>query len=383
MPLYDESSGQVYTETVSAEVRSMIPAWSRHTGGRRVDPSKYKERWNGASSLKDTVMRSCLWHVNDMEPAALQWLGWHYACQIYTKLKQTDTLSFNAWSIFQRAFPEQIDRHHAFRYYESDTGFMMRPSDWTPVQLPSIVERFSRLDSSVLSFLCLQNLNVNAEDLFSLLKISSLAVLVLDPGIKGSSDIITSKNINSWGRAAGETGAFQKLRVLVLLGMASNWTVILSCALSFPSLVLFGTQRHGPGESHSKGPDGQWLKTDVLWWKTRYALTRDQTPQRIWVDQKTTKVAQMQLLYNLTTCSTPCTEKDSRVSLSYGWPQRNEVQAKEVVWFFRNRKHDAVATSKRSIDGPSLQQKTAAPDKKRKIREAKKADIGSFLDSFM
>ncbi|KAI8939665.1 hypothetical protein NX059_003423 [Plenodomus lindquistii] len=387
MAIYDEASGQVFTETVSDEVRSMIPAWSRYTSGRRVDPSTYKERWNGTASLKDTAMRSCLWRINDIEPSALQWLGWHYASQIYNELKKADTLSYNAWNIFQRAFPDHIDRHHAFRYHDADTTtFWSKPNPSTPIQLPSIVDRFSKLDSSTLSFLCIQNLHFNVDHLFSLLKISNLAVLILDPELRGNSLNLTSKNISDWGRAARETDAFQKLKVLVLLGMASNMTLTLDQTMKFPSLVLFGTQRPSPGGSHSQRPDCGWLKTDEIWWKDKLSSATEKTPRQIWIDPKITKVTQMQMLYDLATKlaqgSTATADPKSRVSLSYGWPQRN-AQAKEVSWFFRNRKQDAGLASKRSSDALSLQQKTAEPDKKRKMRGSKKADIGSLLDLFM
>jgi len=90
MTLYDESSGQVYTETVSAKAQSMIPVWTTETtGGRRTNPSGYRHRQVGIPSLQCMAMRSCLWHVDRIESETLKRLGWHHASIIYEQLRQT------------------------------------------------------------------------------------------------------------------------------------------------------------------------------------------------------------------------------------------------------------------------------------------------------
>lgn len=291
-----------------------------------------------------------------------------------------DTLSFSAWRVFHRAFPELIDRHHAFRYYEKDS----------PVQLPSIVDRFSRLDGCVLSFLCLQNLDLNVDHLFSLLKISSLAALVIDPCLRGSSESIASKNISNWGRAVRETGAFQKLRVLVLVSMPSNSTVTMDGTLSFPSLVLLGTQAQGPraGKKVSKSPDSPWLAItdDTSWHPNPNPISLPtQTPTQIWTDPKTTRESQMQTLYNLSTqLATPPSPAPpathARISMSYG----HTAHPAQISWFRRTRHQQSPGlTHKRSSDVLALQHKTGEPDKKRRIRVARKVDVGSFLGELM
>ena len=89
MSLFDQSSGQVYTETVSAPVPSMIPTWTTQARGRRENPAEYQHRGKGCSTLQQMTLRSCIWHIDLMEPEALQWLGWHYASRIYERLKAT------------------------------------------------------------------------------------------------------------------------------------------------------------------------------------------------------------------------------------------------------------------------------------------------------
>ncbi|KAF2849265.1 hypothetical protein T440DRAFT_469371 [Plenodomus tracheiphilus IPT5] len=382
MPFYEESSGQVYTETVSAEVRSMIPAWPRHTSGRRIDPSKHRERCNGTSSLQDMALRSCLWHFDSMEPEALQWLGWHYARWIYKQLKETDTLSFNAWSIFQRAFPEHIDQYHAFRYSESGKI----PA--SPMSLPSMIICFSNLNVSMLSFLSLHDFHVTSHHLFGLLKISTMAALIIDPGQRGSCADIRSKNISDWIRAARETGAFRKLKVLVLLGMPMTSTsTIRDCTSSLPALTLLGTSKPRLGMLRTQMSDRQLLSTHGTLWTDKFDIDWNQPhPETVWEDPQLTKSAQIQMLYDMSTKATnqPTSTADAqpRVSLTYS-ALGNNIFVDEVYWLFRQRKSDCTPAQKRSLNALLAQQTKPAADKKRKIRASKKADIASFLDSFM
>jgi hypothetical protein len=88
MPVFDRSSGQVYTETTSTQIQSMIPTWTTQTRGRRDDPKKFAYRSEGCTTLQQMALRACVWHVDDMEPESLQWLGWHYAGLIYRQLKE-------------------------------------------------------------------------------------------------------------------------------------------------------------------------------------------------------------------------------------------------------------------------------------------------------
>jgi hypothetical protein len=35
------------------------------------------------------VLRTCIWNIDNMEPEALQWLGWSYAGRLYDHIKST------------------------------------------------------------------------------------------------------------------------------------------------------------------------------------------------------------------------------------------------------------------------------------------------------
>lgn len=89
MKSFNRDNGQIYTETTSGVVRSMIPSWKKHSTGRRVNPKKYRYIEGGSSSLRDMALRACCWNAEIFTPEALEYPGWHYAAMIYRKLKAT------------------------------------------------------------------------------------------------------------------------------------------------------------------------------------------------------------------------------------------------------------------------------------------------------
>lgn len=80
------SSGLVYQETMTS-VCSMVPKWTTDSRGKRVDPTKFQHP--RCDSLYSMALRACIWNIHNMEPGALQWLGWWYASRLYIQLKST------------------------------------------------------------------------------------------------------------------------------------------------------------------------------------------------------------------------------------------------------------------------------------------------------
>jgi hypothetical protein len=146
----------------------------------------------------------------------------------------SDTLTFRTWCLFQKAFPRDIDRHSAYRVQNRESE----------CSLPSIVDRLAKLDSSMLTFLCIQTSDMNIDQIIALARINTLAVLALELGRNslalwnGERSIQT---IRDWGRSVGESGSFKELRVLVLSGcnLLPRRSVLRNIS-SFPSLNLVG-----------------------------------------------------------------------------------------------------------------------------------------------
>jgi hypothetical protein len=85
MRSYDETSGQVYTETTSAQVGSMIPTWMSEARGRS---KRFRTTRRDMSSLQDMALRACVQHSEWFLPETLRWAGWHYAGRLYRCLKE-------------------------------------------------------------------------------------------------------------------------------------------------------------------------------------------------------------------------------------------------------------------------------------------------------
>jgi hypothetical protein len=122
--------------------------------------------------------------------------------------------------------------------------FRVQEQDLAPVQYPSVVDRLSKLDVGMLTFLCVRTLSLSIDHLVALTKIQTLAALVLESGTNAyqyTMDKPAVDVIRDWGRSVDESGTFTKLRVLVLSGYdISQITTVLKSLSSFPALNLIG-----------------------------------------------------------------------------------------------------------------------------------------------
>jgi hypothetical protein len=107
METFNPKNGQIYSELTLSSKRSMIQsAWKKRTTGRILDP-RAARHVKGAGSLQDMALWVCCLNVDLFMPEALAYAGWEYAGNVYRKLKSRDALSFEAWMLFQEAYPRQ------------------------------------------------------------------------------------------------------------------------------------------------------------------------------------------------------------------------------------------------------------------------------------
>jgi hypothetical protein len=147
------------------------------------------------------------------------------------------TLTFNVWDLFRKAFPDDIDRHTQFRFYEQGE------STTVPSQLHSMINRMPKLDVSMLTFFCVRNFALTMDHLIALTKIDTLAVLVLEGGDGPNRRVMkeaSASTVRDWGRSVSESGAFQRLRVLIFGDFAIERDTVLAGVSRFPALNLVG-----------------------------------------------------------------------------------------------------------------------------------------------
>ncbi len=179
---------------------------------------------------------------------------------IFTLL--SNTLTFNAWDLFRKAFPAEIDRLHHFHIPKdvfSPVGNGTRAYVNPPSQLPSVVNRLAKFDTTPLTYLWLQGYRITINDLMTIAQIPTLAVLSLyHPPTSDRSTGLDERDLKNWGRAVHEASAFKQLRVLILRGFrVSEQAVFLSVA-RFPALTLVGISKDPLMPDTREQPPGSW-----------------------------------------------------------------------------------------------------------------------------
>jgi hypothetical protein len=257
-----------------------------------------------------------------------------------------DTLTFRTWTLFQKAFPQDIDRHSTFRVHDRLEGL-----------LPSVVERLAKLDLGVLTFLCIEAIDMTIDELVALSKIKTLAVLALEIGKNTRNGAISVQTIRDWGRSVGESGAFKSLQVLIIdTYIALPRKLVLKSVSAFPSLKLVGVYSPLPPATADCWED----------WRLRSPL-----PYSEWVSSGSTKALAMQQLYDAPTSANTCR------FLSIHYTQGNKIAREDnIAWFVRELKDEPDRSKRTGGHKPPLH------SKKRKVRDDKKVDMGLLLGSF-
>jgi hypothetical protein len=333
-----------------------------------------------------------------MDHETLQGLEWHYASRLYDELKKTyvgglrrspvcatantctsDTLTFNTWSIFLKAFPEHIDHDTAFRYYE-EKGH----ASTTPLQLPSMINRMAKLDASMLTFLCVRNFTLNLEHLIALTKISTLTVLSLERASSPwgfSKETILAQDILNWGRSVRQGGGFKKLKVLVF-GKFGPQDAVLNAALDFPALNLVGVLGSRARHNDCSTYDSKGVYT--IWHSAIVDKKNEDNAASIWLDRTTTKAEKMRKHYDFSRklSQQAATVPNSERSISMLYCRDERVEDAEVLWYHRELGDSVTQSAKRPGFADKQDDRNSDGSKKRKVREDKKRDVGSLLGSF-
>jgi hypothetical protein len=147
-----------------------------------------------------------------------------------------EALTYNAWNIFYDAYPDQIDRQQHFYVYEAN--------EWSyePRQLLSISNRLAKLETSLLTLLCVRDFSLTFDHLKALIKIPTLGALILEQARPSGISEITARQFTEFARAVREKEAFQKLKLLIMCDFGIGRKAVLDGAASWPALDLIGLQ---------------------------------------------------------------------------------------------------------------------------------------------
>jgi hypothetical protein len=172
---------------------------------------------------------------------------------------RSESLTFSSWNLLHDAFPSELNPHHHFQALCA-TELVSGPA----YQLPSIVKRLAKLDTSLLTFLCIRDFHLTFDDLLNLTKIPMLGGLVLHQMNHFNTPSITAKQYTNWGRAVLETGALQKLSVLVMYDFSLRTESLFLGLASFPTLHIVGI-RKPHGKAHTRDAYGDFQVLTPSW----------------------------------------------------------------------------------------------------------------------
>ncbi|KAF2444212.1 hypothetical protein P171DRAFT_432280 [Karstenula rhodostoma CBS 690.94] len=380
---FDEATGQVYEET-QVPVTSMVSAWPDKCNGRRTRPQSYRHRGPGTSSLYDMAMRSCAWHINLFTPDDLQCAEWHFAHRIYHHLQKNQTLTANAWSLFQQAFPGEEELNHTYpiripALYGQSTS-----------ELPSIQQWLRLLPFSHLSLLNIQSLCLRIGDLITLTNLPNLGVLLMRSAYGEWQQELDDRAMRDWSRAVRERGAFTQLRVVGLHHHAASLQATLKGLSQFPALRICTVEPHAPLAS------SQAALSQIASAALPFELLSDTTcnddddPEGIWSRGNVSGHVKMKMLYELAGRMHPQNHAEdipgSAVLSVYYGAERNFAYTRYPLWFKRvadvESEHQDGRLPKRSPNDEGGEDKAGGGKKKRRVREGKQKDIGSLLGGF-
>ncbi|KAL5116801.1 hypothetical protein ACEQ8H_005282 [Pleosporales sp. CAS-2024a] len=249
--MFDKASGVLYSETTSEQVTSMVPTWMSEARGRHSRQFTLRSRGRGCSKLDEMALRSCAFYADMFEPETLRWAGWHYTNRIYQHLIHNEALSYNAWTIFLTAYPNNLAPHQDFHVYAPNTSYSK-----SPTQLSSIVTRLAKLPTTLLTHLHIRDFALTLDHLkLLLLDLPSLAALVLEQARPSGPSALTTtpRHVSDVLRAASEKHAAQKLTFLLLRGFALAPTAVLNHAACLSSLSLVALQDARTSVAHDDG----------------------------------------------------------------------------------------------------------------------------------
>ncbi|KAJ4345142.1 hypothetical protein N0V95_005867 [Ascochyta clinopodiicola] len=304
------------------------------------------------------ALRSCCWNIELFLPETLEHPGWHYAGMIYRHLKTTDTLTFTAWTLFQTAYPTQPDLTHAFRIPDPDLR------TW-----PSIVKSLSLLPSGVLTRFCASGMDLDLQQLLSLVDIPTLAALVQ---VRDSRDgkMLSEVSVRAWCRAVREKQALRTLKLLVLDCVSD---ASLRHLEGFPALRLVGVARaRSAGRREASGAGGWWMRPGSV---DEEKFTRTMSGSICSIAEK------MERLYGFAEGLLPLEEGVGdlvTLSLTCAAAAEPRMRSESIAWFVR----DSAAEDTLPLDAPATRDASERATKKRKVRLGKQQDVASLLGSF-
>ena len=127
-----------------------------------------------------------------------------------------------------------------------------------------MVDRLAKLDTNMMTFLCIRNFSLTVDHLIALTKIHTLAGLVLEHRHSATERHMPALDVDLWARAVYETRAFRNLRLLVV-GNFGRRDDVLQGVSGFSALALLAVHQTGETGGRTHDCPGDWQTVSPHW----------------------------------------------------------------------------------------------------------------------
>ncbi|KAL8893051.1 MAG: hypothetical protein Q9215_000056 [Flavoplaca cf. flavocitrina] len=226
---FDSETGQVYVER-TCKAGPMTPDWTWKSRGN-LDyclTRSHNQAGPGSSSLRETSIRKVLAALYNLTPDLLQTLPLHLVRELWLEIERSQLDSLRTWKVFTSVFANQRN--------DRPVNKMLVLSESTTNLLECIMHIVSP-SFQFITFITLSNISCLRNDLIQLSRLTNLGMLRITTGFPDSTGVsLEDRIIRAWGRAAAESGAFTKLRILVCKYQTHLTSEVFAYLRDFPAL---------------------------------------------------------------------------------------------------------------------------------------------------
>ncbi|KAL8902228.1 MAG: hypothetical protein Q9192_000103 [Flavoplaca navasiana] len=225
---FDSETGQVYVET-TCKAGSMTPDWTwKSRGNLDCLTRSHNQAGSGSSSLREISIRKVLAALYNLTPDLLETLPLPLVRELWLEIETSQLDSLRTWKVFASVFANQRN--------DRPVNKMLVLSESTTNLLECIMHIVSP-SFQFITFLTLSNISCSRRDLIQLSRLTNLGMLRITTGYPDSTGVsLEDRIIRAWGRAAAESGAFTKLRILVSKYQTHLTSKVFAYLRDFPAL---------------------------------------------------------------------------------------------------------------------------------------------------
>ncbi|KAG0647063.1 hypothetical protein D0Z07_7252 [Hyphodiscus hymeniophilus] len=280
---FDESSGQIYSETTATIPTSDDRNWARDSrivkgasyldeedyeryarrlGGGRGNLVRHHERldglknsrirgFRGSRSLQDAAIECILENIADITLEGIEYCSVLQKANAY--LKERCSMSFYIWSIFSKVLRQNAEFMDLLRYHE-EIEYPNCPLEVYTTPLTSMSYDFITSLSILTAF--------PLPDLVKLSAVQNLGTLEIVNTTGAGNFAVADRLLRSWHEAAVVNGAFSVLRILRLWNHEGLTEKSLAYVNDFPALAVYSVKgcEFGIGSHRIANLDG-WKMT--------------------------------------------------------------------------------------------------------------------------